>query len=241
MLATKISFMNEIANLAERLGADIEEVRNGIGSDPRIGYNFINPGCGYGGSCFPKDVKALVRTGQQVGYEPQLLQAVDEINSTQKTTLFSKLKAYFGGEDQLADKTIAVWGLAFKPNTDDMREAPSRTLMEALWASGAMVKAYDPVALKEAERIYGKHAGLNLYSDQYEVLKGADVLVICTEWQQFLVPDFSEMAARMRSKVIVDGRNLYQPQDLNAQGWIYFSVGRPAPKNLNIHKKVESS
>jgi UDPglucose 6-dehydrogenase len=233
--------MNEMANLAERLGADIEKVRNGMCSDPRIGYNFISPGCGYGGSCFPKDVKALVRTGQQVGYEPQLLQAVDQINSTQKTTLFSKLETYFGGRAQFVGKTIAVWGLAFKPNTDDMREAPSRTLMEALWASGAMVKAYDPVALKEAERIYGKHAGLNLYSDQYEVLKGADVLVICTEWQQFLVPDFSEMAARMRSKVIVDGRNLYQPQDLNAQGWIYFSVGRPAPKNLNIHKKVESS
>jgi UDPglucose 6-dehydrogenase len=234
MLATKISFMNEMANLAERVGADIEEVRKGIGSDPRIGYNFIYPGCGYGGSCFPKDVKALVHTAEQVGYEAKLLQAVEKINSIQKTTLFSKLAAHFGGESQLGGKTIAVWGLAFKPNTDDMRDAPSRDLMEALWASGAIVQAYDPVAMKEAERIYGKHAGLALCGDKYAALQGADAVVICTEWQQFCVPDFSEMATRMCNKVIVDGRNLYQPQKLLAEGWVYFSVGRAAPSNATV-------
>ncbi len=228
MLATKISFINEMANLAERLGADIEEVRKGIGSDPRIGYNFIYPGCGYGGSCFPKDVKALVHTAQQVGYDALLLQAVEEVNNIQKTTLFSKLSAHFGGEAQLSNKTIAVWGLAFKPNTDDMREAPSRTLMKALWASGAIVQAYDPVAMEEAERIYGEQAGLTLCGDKYAALQGADALVICTEWQEFRVPDFAEMATHMRSKVIVDGRNLYQPQKLQAEGWIYFSLGRAA-------------
>ena len=228
MLATKISFMNEMANLAERLGADIEEVRKGIGSDPRIGYNFIYPGCGYGGSCFPKDVKALVHTAQQVGYDTLLLQAVEKVNDIQKTTLFSKLSAYFGGEAQLSNKTIAVWGLAFKPNTDDMREAPSRTLIKALWAAGAIVQAYDPVAMKEAERIYADHAGLILCDDKYAALQGADALVICTEWQQFRVPNFDEMASRMRNKIIVDGRNLYQPQKLQSEGWNYLSLGRPA-------------
>ena len=229
MLATKISFMNEMANLAERLGGDIEEVRKGIGADPRIGYHFIYPGCGYGGSCFPKDVRALAHTAQQIGYNAQLLQAVEAINDIQKATLFSKLAAHFGGEAQLEGKTVAVWGLAFKPNTDDMREAPSRILMEALWQSGAIVQAYDPVAMEEAERIYGKHTGLSLCSNKYAALQGADALVICTEWQQFRVPDFTEMAMHMRSKVIVDGRNLYQPQQLQAEGWAYFSVGRMAP------------
>ena len=226
MLATKISFMNEMANLAERLGADIEEVRKGIGSDPRIGYSFIYPGCGYGGSCFPKDVKALVHTSQQVKYDALLLKAVDDVNDNQKTILFSKLSAHFGGDAQLSTKTIAVWGLAFKPNTDDMREAPSRTLMKALWETGAIVQAYDPIAMEEAKRIYGEHAGLILCGDKYDALQGADALVICTEWQQFRVPNFVEMATNMRSKVIVDGRNLYQPQKLKAEGWSYYSVGR---------------
>ena len=226
MLATKISFMNEMANLAERMGADIEEVRKGIGADPRIGYHFIYPGCGYGGSCFPKDVKALARTAKQLDYNAQLLQAVQTINDTQKTTLFSKLAAHFGGEAKLSGRTIAVWGLAFKPNTDDMREAPSRTLMEALWQSGAIVQAYDPVAMEEAGRIYSKHAGLILCGEKYAALQNADALVICTEWQQFRVPDFAEMAIRMRSKVIVDGRNLYDPNKLKAAEWTYFSVGR---------------
>lgn len=240
MLATKISFMNEMANLAERLGADIEEVRKGIGADPRIGYHFIYPGCGYGGSCFPKDVKALHQTAQQLGYNAKLLQAVEAINDTQKTTLFSKLAAHFGGEFNLAGKTIAVWGLAFKPNTDDMREAPSRTLIEALWRSGAIVQAYDPVAMHEATRIYGNHASLTLCSDKYDALQGAAALVICTEWQQFRVPDFAEMAKRLTSKVIVDGRNLFQPHRLKVEGWTYLSIGRMTSKSAFAHQRVNS-
>ena len=239
MLATKISFMNEMANLAERLGADIEDVRKGIGADPRIGYHFIYPGCGYGGSCFPKDVKALAHTAQQLGYTAQLLQSVEAINDTQKTALFAKLAAHFGGKAQLNGKIIAVWGLAFKPNTDDMREAPSRTLMEALWQSGAIVQAFDPAAMKEAERIYGNHAGLTLCADKYASLQSADALVICTEWQQFRVPDFAEMAKRMRSKVIVDGRNLYQPHKLQAEEWTYFSVGRKSPSGATLHRMMK--
>jgi UDPglucose 6-dehydrogenase len=226
MLATKISFMNEMANLAERLGADIEAVRKGIGSDPRIGYHFIYPGCGYGGSCFPKDVQALAHTAQEIGYDPQLLQAVEALNNRQKTTLFAKIAQHFGGESELKGRTFAVWGLAFKPNTDDMRAAPSRTLMEALWKVGAKVKAFDPAAMSEADRIYGTSPSLTLCADQYAVLQDADALVICTEWQQFRAPDFTEMSARLRNKVIVDGRNLYQPQKLQADGWHYISVGR---------------
>ena len=227
MLATKISFMNEIANMAEHLGADIEQVRKGIGADPRIGYQFIYPGCGYGGSCFPKDVQALAHAAQQSGYEAQLLQAVEAVNNRQKATLFEKLASHFGGAPQLNGKTIAVWGLAFKPNTDDMRAAPSRTLMEALWQVGANVQAFDPVAMKEAGRIYGHQASLRLCSDKYAALIGADALVICTEWQQFRAPDFVEMGSRMIGKVIVDGRNLYQPLKLRYEGWTYLSVGRP--------------
>ena len=227
MLATKISFMNEIANLAERLGADVEQVRKGIGADPRIGYHFIYPGCGYGGSCFPKDVQALAHAAQQIGYDAQLLKAVEAVNNRQKATLFDKLAQHFGGVTQLKGKTIAVWGLAFKPNTDDMRAAPSRTLMEALWQAGAKVQAYDPVAMKEALRIYGQLDGLSLCPDKYAALQDADALVICTEWQQFRAPDFGEIEVRMRGKVVVDGRNLYQPQKLQAEGWAYMSVGRP--------------
>ena len=226
MLATKISFMNEMANLAERLGADVEQVRKGIGADPRIGYHFIYPGCGYGGSCFPKDVQALTHTAHQIDYDAQLLKAVESVNNRQKTILFTKLAQYFGSEAELKGKTIAVWGLAFKPNTDDMRAAPSATLLEALWPTGAKVQAYDPVAMNEAVRLYGEQPGFNLCSDQYEGLNGADALVICTEWQQFRAPDFSEMAHRMRGKVIVDGRNLYQPSKMQADGWVYLSVGR---------------
>ncbi|MDH2375527.1 UDP-glucose/GDP-mannose dehydrogenase family protein, partial [Cobetia sp. 3AK] len=187
MLATKISFMNEISNLAERLGADIEEVRRGIGSDPRIGYHFIYPGCGYGGSCFPKDVQALARTASQIGYEAELLTAVESVNKRQKVTLFEKLSRAFDGD--LAGKTIAVWGLAFKPNTDDMRDAPSRTLMEALWAAGAKVQAYDPEAMKECRRIYGERDDLVLVADRIQAVKGADALVICTEWKEFRTLD----------------------------------------------------
>ena len=235
MLATKISFINEMANLAERMGADIEEVRKGIGADPRIGYHFIYPGCGYGGSCFPKDVKALVHAAQQVGCKPQLLQAVEAVNDRQKNVLFTKLVAHFGGEAQLRGKTIAVWGLAFKPNTDDMREAPSRTLMEALWRSGTIIQAYDPVAIEEAGRIYGERTCLTLCEDKYAALQGTDALVICNEGQQFRAPDFDEMALRMRSKVIVDGRNLYKLDKLRDEGWVYLSVGRAAISSEAAH------
>jgi len=228
LLATKISFMNEVANLAERLGADIEQVRKGIGSDPRIGYHFIYPGCGYGGSCFPKDVQALGRTAAQIGYDTPLLDAVEAVNKRQKTTLFTKLAHHFGGATHLQGKTIAVWGLSFKPKTDDMREAPSRTLMEALWQAGAKVQAFDPVAMPETARIYPEHPLLALCPDKYAALVGADALVICTEWQQFRAPDFDEMELRMPGKLIVDGRNLYQPAKMQASGWSYVSVGRAA-------------
>jgi UDPglucose 6-dehydrogenase len=227
MLATKISFMNELANMAEILGADIEEVRRGIGADPRIGHHFIYPGCGYGGSCFPKDVQALEKTAQQIGYDAPLLRAVEAVNNRQKTTLFTKLAKHFGGEVAMKGKTIAVWGLAFKPNTDDMRAAPSRTLMEALWHAGARVQAFDPVAVEETRRIYGDRPDLALAPDKYAALEGADALVICTEWQQFRAPDFDEMQNRLASQTLIDGRNLYHPEKLRAEGWSYYGVGRP--------------
>jgi UDPglucose 6-dehydrogenase len=230
MLATKISFMNELANMADHLGADIEEVRKAIGADPRIGYDFIYPGCGYGGSCFPKDVRALERAAAGMGYDAQLLRAVDAVNVRQKETLFAKLAAHFGGAARLDGRCVAVWGLSFKPKTDDMREAPSRTLMEALWQAGATVRAFDPVAMGEAQRIYGALPHLLLAQDAYSALEGADALVICTEWQQFRSPDFAEMARRLREKVLVDGRNLYAPDRLRADGWAYYPVGRPATR-----------
>ena len=226
MLATKISFMNELSNMAELLGADIEAVRKGMGSDPRIGYHFIYPGCGYGGSCFPKDVKALTKTAEQLGYEATLLKSVENVNNLQKTRLFTKLADYFGGTQNLAGKTIALWGLAFKPNTDDMREAPSRTLMEALWQAGARVKAFDPVAMQEALRLYPSVVHLQLCDDKYSVLDDCDALVICTEWQQFRAPDFDELALRLNNKVIFDGRNLYSPARLASEGWNYYAIGR---------------
>jgi len=226
MLATRISFINEIANLAERLGADIEQVRRGIGSDPRIGYHFIYPGVGYGGSCFPKDVQALTRTAREVGYSAGLIEAVEAVNNSQKTRLFDNIAAHFGGADALRGKTIALWGLAFKPNTDDMREAPSRVLMEALWKAGAKVRAFDPVAGGETLRLYGEEAGFELVPDKYSALDNADALAICTEWQQFRAPDFDEMALRLTQRVIFDGRNLYSPERLRDDGWTYYSIGR---------------
>ena len=226
MLAARISFMNELANMAERLGADIEEVRRGMGADPRIGYQFIYPGCGYGGSCFPKDVRALERLAQEAGYQAQLLASIEAVNQRQKHRLFDKLAAALGGAQQLRGQTVALWGLAFKPNTDDMREAPSRTLMEALWQAGARVQAFDPVAMTETARIYGQRADLVLASDKYAALQGASALLICTEWQQFRAPDFDEMAGRLRQRLIVDGRNLYSPDKLREQGWTYLSIGR---------------
>ncbi|MGQ7287687.1 UDP-glucose dehydrogenase family protein [Vreelandella venusta] len=224
MLATKISFMNEIANLAERLGADIEQVRQGIGSDPRIGYHFIYPGCGYGGSCFPKDVQALARTAGLAGYSAELLKAVESVNERQKQTLFTKLSNALDG--QLRGKTIAVWGLAFKPNTDDMREAPSRVLMEALWEAGAQVRAFDPKAMEEAARIYGSREDLTLCKRMEDTVIDADALVICTEWQQFRAVDLTWLANQLKGGVVIDGRNLYSPKEAKAVNLRYISVGR---------------
>jgi UDPglucose 6-dehydrogenase len=224
MLATKISFMNEMANLAEKLGADIEKVRQGIGSDPRIGYHFIYPGCGYGGSCFPKDVQALVRTAEKVGYVPELLKSVEAVNSRQKEKLFTHIQAYFGGD--LLGKKIALWGLSFKPNTDDMRDASSRVLMDSLWAAGAMVQAYDPEAINEAQRIYGARSDLSLMGTKESALNGADALVVCTEWNAFKAPDFDLVKASLNHAVIFDGRNLYDPAILEQQGIAYYGIGR---------------
>ena len=224
MLATKISFMNEMANLAERLGADIENVRLGIGSDPRIGYHFIYPGCGYGGSCFPKDVRALSHTARTLGYEADLLGAVENINERQKTTLFSKLSTALDGN--LRGKTIAVWGLAFKPNTDDMREAPSRALMEAVWAAGGAVQAYDPEANDEWGRLYDGRDGLLLVDHRMEALNNADALVICTEWKEFRVADFEAIRDALHTPVVVDGRNIYEPEIVHRAGLLYFARGR---------------
>jgi UDPglucose 6-dehydrogenase len=224
LLATKISFMNELANIAERLGADIEKVRNGIGSDPRIGYHFIYPGCGYGGSCFPKDVQALARTAQDNGYTPEVLNAVENVNYRQKEVLFTKINKYFKGD--LKGRTIALWGLAFKPNTDDMREAASRTLMESLWKAGAMVQAYDPVAAHETRRIYGERNDLKLVKSADAALQGADVLAIVTEWREFRSPDFDVIRNALKQPVIFDGRNLYDPTLVKQFGFKYFAIGR---------------
>jgi len=224
MLATKISFMNEMSNLAELLGADIEAVRHGIGSDSRIGYQFIYPGCGYGGSCFPKDVQALVRTAHGIDYKPALLEAVESVNYSQKQKLYKNLHQYFNGD--LAGKTIAVWGLSFKPQTDDMREASAMVLMEALWQAGAKVQAYDPEAMEECQRIYGSRTDLSLVGTKESALNGADALVVCTEWSQFRAPDFDLIAKKLAHKVIIDGRNLYDPVLLKERGFSYYGIGR---------------
>jgi UDPglucose 6-dehydrogenase len=224
MLATKISFMNEIAGLAERLGADVEMVRQGIGSDPRIGYHFIYPGAGYGGSCFPKDVKALIHTAREAGFEPKVLQAVEDRNEAQKEVVFAKIRRHFGGD--LAGKVVALWGLAFKPNTDDMREAAARVLMEALWGAGAKVQAYDPQAMEEAQRIYGEREDLMLCGTKEAALRGADALVVMTEWQAFRAPDFDLIKERLGAPVIFDGRNLYDPARMARKGIAYYGIGR---------------
>lgn len=224
MLATKISFMNEMANIAERLGVDIEQVRHGIGSDPRIGYHFIYPGCGYGGACFPKDVSALARTSSAVGYQASLLHAVQNVNKRQKTVLFDKLMSAFNG--QLSGKTIAIWGLSFKPNTDDIREAPSRVLMESLWAVGAKVRAFDPEAMSEIRRAYGSREDLLLVDSQDEAIVSADALVICTEWRQFRAVDFKAIKAHLNHPVLVDGRNIFDPTEARSAGLKYYAVGR---------------
>ena len=224
MLATRISFMNELAVLAEKLGADIEQVRHGIGSDPRIGYHFLYAGCGYGGSCFPKDVQALRRTGQENGIPLRVLDAVEEANDAQKQVLVNKLTARLGSD--LKGKRFAMWGLAFKPNTDDMREAPSRSMLEALWAMGASVSAYDPAAMEETRRIYGERADLLLVDSPMDALKGADALLIVTEWKVFRSPDFDTMKLLLKTPLIFDGRNLYEPRVMREIGFDYLPIGR---------------
>lgn len=223
MLATKISFMNELANVAERVGADIEKVRDGIGSDSRIGYHFIYAGCGYGGSCFPKDVRALAHTAREAGHDTPILNAVQTVNDRQKQVLFSRLQQHFG---ELRGRTIALWGLAFKPRTDDMREATSRVLMESLWAAGASIRAYDPVAMHEAQKIYGERADLALCATAEEACEGADALCIVTEWKQFRSPNFAKIAKLLHHPAIFDGRNLYEPELMGKMGFTYFSIGR---------------
>lgn len=225
MLATKISFMNEIASIAERVGADVEMVRKGIGSDPRIGWHFIYPGAGYGGSCFPKDVQALARTAQQVGHEPLLLDAVEAVNERQKGHLHELVTRHYG-DGGIAGKTFAVWGLAFKPDTDDMREASSRRLLAQLWESGARVRAYDPEAADEARRIFGERDDLVLCASAADALDGADALVVVTEWKQFRSADLAQVRARLGDAVLFDGRNIYRPEDAEDAGLAYYGIGR---------------
>lgn len=232
MLATKISFINEMANLAERLGADIEMVRKGIGSDSRIGYDFIYAGCGYGGSCFPKDIQALQRSAAEVGYHPQLLEAVEAVNHQQKRKVFENIHRHYNSD--LRGKVFALWGLSFKPNTDDMREAPSRVLLEALWAAGARVQAFDPEAMQEARRIYGERSDLALADSKEAALYGANALVILTEWRNFRVADFGLIRQHLSDKVIFDGRNIFEPADLAREGLAYYPIGRAVVEGRTI-------
>ena len=229
MLATKISFMNEMANIAERLGANIENVRHGIGSDPRIGYQFIYPGCGYGGSCFPKDIKALVETASDIGYQSQILKAVETVNTEQKNKLFEYISKHYGlaeNPNAIKNKVFALWGLSFKPNTDDMREAPSIVLMQALWKAGAKVQAYDPQAMEETQNEFGHVKALMLMGTKEAALKNADALIICTEWQSFKAPDFNLVDTELNEPVLFDGRNLFEPTRMKAKGFSYWSIGR---------------
>lgn len=224
MLATKISYINEISRLCDAYGADVEEVRNGIGSDSRIGYKFIYPGVGYGGSCFPKDIKALIHMASKVGYNSRILKAVEAVNTDQKMMLIDKVKLHYG--EDLSGKCFAVWGLAFKPQTDDMREAPSIVIIEALTALGAKVQAYDPVAMQEASRLLGANKSLSLCEDEYSALKGCDAMLLITEWRQFRYPDFVKIKELLKTSVIFDGRNQYDPQQVRELGFIYYGVGR---------------
>src|SRR3546814_177765 len=226
MLATKISFMNEIANIAEKVGADVEMVRKGIGSDPRFGWHFIYPGAGYGGSCFPKDVQALARTSQQHGHAPTLLDAVEAVNERQKAHLFELMLRHYGDASALRGKTVALWGLAFKPNTDDMRAASSRRLLQQLWDAGAKVRAFDPEAMKETRRIFGERSDLVLCESAEETLRDADALAVITEWKQFRSPDFDELKQQLADAAVFDGRNLYEPDDVEAAGLAYYGIGR---------------
>lgn len=241
MLATKISFMNELAAVAEQVGADIEDIRIGIGSDPRIGYSFIYPGIGYGGSCFPKDVKALIHTARQLGVDAKLLRSVESVNEHQKSVLIEKVQAHFAGE--LTGRTFALWGLAFKPNTDDVREAPSRTLIDALLAAGAHVRAYDPVAVAQVQRTYaaGPHAQrLTFCKDAYEAVDGAQALLIATEWQEFRSPDYDRLRTMLSRPVIFDGRNLYDPALMQRLGFEYYAIGRGRVVRQREHSALSS-
>ena len=224
MLATRISFMNELANLAEKVGADIEHVRKGIGSDQRIGFHFLYAGCGYGGSCFPKDIRALQRTGEEYGMAMKILHAVEEVNHAQKSVLLQKIIARFG--DDLSGKHFALWGLAFKPGTDDMREAPSRVIMKGLWEMGATITVYDPVAMKETLHLYGDRRDLRYADTPMDALYRADALIIATEWKAFKSPDFAAVKARLKQPIIFDGRNLFEPASVAAQGIEYHGIGR---------------
>ncbi len=226
LLATKISFMNELSNIADRVGADIEDVRVGIGSDPRIGYHFIYPGCGYGGSCFPKDVKALIATARGVDYRAELLQSVDSVNDRQKHVLFEKLMKHF--DNDIKGRTFAVWGLSFKPNTDDLREAPSRVLIESIFEHGGSVRAYDPVAMNEMRHFYPEESRLDLVGTAQDTVRGADALLINTEWREFRAPNWAAISKVLKQPLVIDGRNLYDPEQMKAEGFTYDCIGRPA-------------
>ena len=231
MLASKISFINEIANICERVGADIKEVRNGIGSDHRIGYKFIYPGVGYGGSCFPKDVKALIATAQENGYQPELIRAIDSVNQQQKKRLSQKITDYYGNQGGVAGKTLALWGLAFKANTDDIREAPALDIIADLTAQGMRIQAYDPVAGPNARQTLSENDLVHVVDQQYDALDGADALAVVTDWNQFRNPDFGRIKALLRAPIIFDGRNLYSFAIIASQGFAYFSIGRPQIRN----------
>jgi len=228
MLATKISFINEMANISKKMGADIEKVRIGIGSDPRIGYDFIYPGCGFGGSCFPKDISALRHLAEKNGYRSELLEAVENINIRQKKVLFEDIENHFSG--RLKNKKFALWGLSFKPKTDDMRDAPSKIIINALIKSNAKVQAFDPKANNEAKKIYQHEKHIKICETKEEAIKGADALVICTEWQNFKALNYSTISSLLKNNVIFDGRNMFDPSELQAQGFIYYSIGRPTEK-----------
>jgi UDPglucose 6-dehydrogenase len=239
MLATKITFMNEMANIAERVGANIENVRVGIGSDSRIGYDFIYAGIGYGGSCFPKDVRALVNTAQVHGYEPRLVSAIEAVNQDQKKVMLSKVVDHFG--EDLTGKTFALWGLAFKPKTDDMRDAPAREIVEGLWARGAKVQAYDPEAMDSARRIYGEREDLVLTDQRDEALEGADALIIATEWRQFRSPDWEKLRVALKQPVIFDGRNIFTPERVAKEGFTYYGVGLGDEVAKTVRNDIDSA
>jgi UDPglucose 6-dehydrogenase len=227
MLATRISFMNELANLCEIVGADINSVRKGIGSDPRIGHKFIYPGIGFGGSCFPKDLKALINTSEKLGYSMEIIKATERVNNIQKSVIVKKITQHFKGG--MKDKTLALWGLSFKPNTDDMREAPSLVVIEELIRSGAIIQAYDPVAMNEAKHILGDR--IKYSQDMYEAVIDADALILVTEWSEFRVPNYKVLNRLMKQKVIFDGRNIYEPSEMKENGFTYYPIGRRVIKN----------